>query len=39
MIEFAKHHPAFVTFCVIFGIYAIAFILCLCQAAKDHYED
>jgi hypothetical protein len=39
MIEFIKAHPLFVTFCVIAGIYAIAFILCLLQTAKDDYED
>jgi hypothetical protein len=39
VIEFIKAHLLFVTFCVIAGIYAIAFILCLLQAAKDDYED
>ena len=39
MIDLIKQHPVFTAFCTIIGIYAMVFILCLRQSAKDHYED
>ena len=39
MIDFIKAHPMFASFCVIVGIYAIVFILCLLKSAKDPYDN
>ena len=39
MIDLIKQHQVFTAFCTIIGIYVIVFVLCLCNLAKDHYED
>ena len=39
MIDIIKQHPVFAAFCTIIFIYAMVFVLCLCQSAKDDYED
>ena len=39
MIELLKTHPVFGFFCLIAFLYLMAFILCLCDCAKDKDED
>ena len=39
MIDLIKQHPVFTAFCTIIFIYAMVFVLCLCDSAKDNYED